>query len=157
MNSGSCLPVVTSFSLATSTGGAGHVQTGEEGMEGNWVQMLCTPELDTAWGGKAAACTHAHCPPASRSPTQQKSEPGIVLYRGQELAARAARVSPVLPSGPLLAQKRSREGGMPAHPPSSFHYSRLAPSPEQGSRNNSAVYKAARTRSPSHTNSLNQK
>lgn len=44
MNSGSCLPLVTSFSLSIGKWGAGHLRAREEGMEGNWVQMVCTPE-----------------------------------------------------------------------------------------------------------------
>lgn len=128
-------------------------------MESNWVWMVCTSEPPswTLLGGKNCCKHPCALPTRAGSPTQQKSEPGIVLRRGQEPAATAVRMSPVLLSGPLLVQERSREGGMPAHPSSSFHYSRLAPSPEQGSRNNSAVYKAARTRPPSHTNNLNCK
>lgn len=123
------------------------------------MQMACTPEppSQTLLGGKSC-CLHPSALTTRIQVTHAaKSDPGIVPRRGQEPAARAACVPLVQLPGPLLVQERGWEGDMPAHPSSSFHYSRLAPSPEQGSRNNSAVYKAARTRPPSHTNNLNRK
>lgn len=132
INLESCLPLATSFSLSIGKGaawpgkgdGAGHSWGGKSCCLHPYVLPIRIQVIHTA------KTWNGNCPP-------HRQEPG-----------------PILSSGPLLVQEHGQEQGcQPEHPSSSFHYSHLAPSLEQGSRNNRAVYKAAPALHPIPTTS----